>query len=162
MPRKCKLLSLFLLTLAPRFLPAQSLRVVDETALVRAMQADSTPLLVNFWATWCKPCMEEMPLLIKADSLYKGRVKLLLVSFDMLRDTGRVRRTIAAKALPGEHLLVHSRDMDALINAVDSAWGGALPATWLLAPGRRVAHYADFEQFDDLKRFIEAFLRKPE
>jgi thiol-disulfide isomerase/thioredoxin len=151
---------LFLFAVIP--VQSQSLKIIGETELNASFQAGAKTRIVNFWATWCKPCVEEMPLFVKADSLLGEEVEFVFVSFDMLKDSGRVNRKIAELKMPGMQYLVKVKDMDALINGVDSLWGGALPVTWRIKEGLRIGKYESFEQFDDLRGFIEDNIKKEE
>ena len=92
------------------------------------------PLLVNFWATWCTPCREEFPDLVKIRAQYAAaKLDFVLVSLDDPSDIG----TTVPKFLSDSratHLpayLLHAEDDSVAINLVDPTWGGELPATFL-------------------------------
>ena len=57
---------------------------IDEVGLKNAIKTNGKPLLVNFWATWCDPCREEFPDLVKIDTDYKEKIDFITVSFDEL------------------------------------------------------------------------------
>jgi thiol-disulfide isomerase/thioredoxin len=141
---------------------AQGLKILAENELSAVFKSSSKPVIINFWATWCVPCVEEMPLFVKADSVYSGKVDFVFVSFDMKKDSNRVKQKIADLRIPGNQYLVKVNDMDALINGIDSLWGGALPVTWRAFNGKRMAHYESFEQFEDLIGFIDDNIKKEE
>ena len=151
--------TLAILFLVTTVLSAQNLRIVDDAGLINRFGQGDKPRIINFWATWCKPCMEEMPHFVKADSIYGDKIDFVFVAFDRVRDTARVMQKIAEYRIPGEHLLIKTADMGNLINAVDSTWGGALPVTWYASGQYRGSKQDSFEQFADLKRFIETFLK---
>lgn len=91
------------------------------------------PLLVNFWATWCDPCREEFPDLVKIDNDYRGRgLEFAVVSGD---DVSEIK-TGVPKFLQQMHAgmspyLLNVPDAGAAVNLIDQAWGGELPATYL-------------------------------
>ncbi|MFN4915041.1 MAG: TlpA family protein disulfide reductase [Sphingomonadales bacterium] len=143
-------------------LQAQEVRLVNDAALLKCFNEGEKPRIINFWATWCKPCMEEMPHFVKADSVFGHQIDFVFVSFDRVKDTARVMQKIAEYKIPGEHLLIRSSDIGNLIDAVDSSWGGALPTTWIAHEQYRVVRQEAFEQFTDLKRFIETYLNRKE
>ena len=151
-------LILFGVLMLSKIASAQSLKVVDDAGLLQRFNQGEKPRIINFWATWCKPCMEEMPHFVKADSLYSDKIDFVFVAFDRVRDTARVLQKMAEYKIPGEHLLIKTADMGNLINAVDSTWGGALPVTWFASGQYRGSKQESFEHFADLKRFIETFL----
>lgn len=160
MKKHSLLLSVLLFYLWP--LPAQTLRIVNDAGLISRFNQGEKPRIINFWATWCKPCMEEMPHFVKADSVYGDKIDFVFVAFDRVKDTARVLQKIAEYNIPGDHLLIKTPDMGNLINAVDSTWGGALPVTWFSSGQYKGSKQDSFEHFNDLKRFIETFLNLKE
>jgi thiol-disulfide isomerase/thioredoxin len=91
------------------------------------------PLLVNFWATWCDPCREEFPDLVKIDRDYRSRgLDFIAISLD---DPPDIETTVPAflkemQAKMPAYLLAVS-DPEPAIQSVDKSWSGALPATFL-------------------------------
>src|SRR4051812_9449278 len=59
---------------------------IDILALKRLLHPNGKPRLINFWATWCDPCREEYPDLVKLDQEYRGKIDFLTVSLDDLSD----------------------------------------------------------------------------
>jgi thiol-disulfide isomerase/thioredoxin len=155
-------LSLGFLMLFAAYLGAQNLRIVNDAELLNRFSPAEKPRIINFWATWCKPCMEEMPHFVKADSLYGDKIDFVFVAFDRVRDTARVMQKITEFRIPGEQMLIKPGDMGKLINDIDSTWGGALPVTWFVSSKIKGSKQDSFEQFTDLKRFIETFLKLKE
>lgn len=103
-------------------------------SLLRAGEARERPLLVNFWATWCGPCREEFPDLVKLRGQYAAdKLDFALVSLDDISDIETAVPDFlvesGASALPA--YLLHAVDDGAAINLVDPTWGGELPATFL-------------------------------
>ena len=103
-------------------------------SLLKAGEARERPLLVNFWATWCAPCREEFPDLVKLRARYAAeQLDFALVSLDDISDIETAVPDVlvesGASSLPT--YLLHSDDDNAAINLVDPQWGGELPATFL-------------------------------
>jgi thiol-disulfide isomerase/thioredoxin len=87
-------------------------------------------LLVNFWATWCDPCREEMPALVAAAKAFPARdVAIVLVSIDSLKKTPDVVKFLAKERIPFVCWQAKSRDPQNFIDAVDKGWSGAVPYT---------------------------------
>ena len=87
-------------------------------------------LLVNFWATWCDPCREEMPALAEAAKGFASKdLAVVLVSIDSLKKTPDVGRFLAKEKIPFVCWQAKSRDPQTFIDAVDKDWGGAVPYT---------------------------------
>ncbi|MCA1615677.1 MAG: TlpA family protein disulfide reductase [Acidobacteria bacterium] len=96
--------------------------------------AKARPLLINFWATWCDPCREEMPDLVKIDTEFRPRgLDFVLVSAD---DVSEIKTGVPAflrkmKATMPAYIL-NTPDVEAAMSLVDPRWNGELPATFLL------------------------------
>jgi thiol-disulfide isomerase/thioredoxin len=103
-------------------------------SLLRVGEARERPLLVNFWATWCGPCREEFPDLVKLRGHYAAdHLDFALVSLDDISDIETAVPDFllesGAASLPA--YLLHAEDDNAAINLVDPTWAGELPATFL-------------------------------
>jgi thiol-disulfide isomerase/thioredoxin len=87
-------------------------------------------VLVNFWATWCDPCREEMPALVSAAKGFSSKdVAVELVSTDSLKKTPDVQKFLASEKIPFICWQVKSPDPQRFIDAVDKSWNGAVPYT---------------------------------
>lgn len=87
-------------------------------------------LVVNFWATWCEPCREELPALVAASKAFQSRdVAFVLVSIDSLKKTPDVTKFLAKEKIPFVCWQVKSHDAAPFIAAVDKSWSGAVPYT---------------------------------
>lgn len=94
------------------------------------MQNDTT-YVVNFWATWCTPCIKELPYFEKLNSAYKDqKVKVLLVSLDLPKQAeSRLIPFMRKKNLASEVVLLDDPDANSWIEKVAFSWSGAIPAT---------------------------------
>ena len=87
-------------------------------------------VLVNFWATWCDPCREEMPALVSAAKRFSSKdLAVALVSTDSLKKTADVQKFLAAGKIPFVCWQAKSSDPQRFIDAVDKSWNGAVPYT---------------------------------
>lgn len=117
-----------------------SVNAYDFTGLEHFLHKDNdTTYVVNFWATWCVPCVEELPYFEKLHEEYKDeKVKVLLVSLDMHKMVeGKLLPFIKEKNLQSDVVLLRDPDADAWIPKVDSTWSGAIPATVIYKGGKR-------------------------
>ena len=87
-------------------------------------------LLVNFWATWCEPCREELPGLVAASKDFPSRdLAVVLVSTDSLKKTPDVGKFLSKEKIPFVCWQAKSHDPQTFIDAVDRTWSGAIPYT---------------------------------
>ena len=100
--------------------------------LLKRDGANAKPLLVNFWATWCDPCREEFPELVKINADYKGKIDFIVVSIDDLAEINRdvPKFLIEMKAEMPAYLL-KTQDEEAAIASVSKNWQGGMPFTVL-------------------------------
>jgi thiol-disulfide isomerase/thioredoxin len=119
------------------------------------------PLLVNFWATWCDPCRDEFPDLVKIDADYRpNRIDFVTVSLDEIDviKTDVPQFLDRMKATMPSYLL-NVADPEPAINAVDPKWQGDLPATFLYNVRGEVV-YKHFGRVDttELRAAIEKLI----
>jgi thiol-disulfide isomerase/thioredoxin len=111
---------------------------IDEIALKNLLRREgenSKPLLINFWATWCEPCREEFPDLVKIDAEYKGKIDFITVSLDYPSEIGRdVPKFLGEMKAEMPAYLLKTQNEDAAIALVSPNWKGSLPFTILFDP----------------------------
>jgi thiol-disulfide isomerase/thioredoxin len=109
-------------------------REIDTTGFQDAMRAQrGHPVIVNFWATWCTPCIQEFPDVVKGAQKWRARgVRFVSISADDPKDLANVKRTLQKFGAPFDAVLIASAKAGpALIEGVDADWSGALPTTFL-------------------------------
>ena len=118
--------------------PATSseIRQIDLEGLKKLLQPaakDARPLLVNFWATWCDPCREEFPDLVKIDADYRAKtLNFVTVSLDDVSEIGtEVPKFLKEMKATMPTVLLNVPDPEPAIKSVDATWTGQLPATFL-------------------------------
>jgi len=96
-------------------------------------QQQGQVLIVNLWATWCAPCIREIPELMELElELASQGVRLIAVNMDDPADQERVREFVADHF---SNLYTYQRsefDMDTLVSVIDPAWNEILPTTYLV------------------------------
>lgn len=90
-------------------------------------------LVVNFWATWCGPCVAEFPELVRLDTKYRDKgVKVAGISIDDVDDIkDKVIPFIKEQKAAFDILVSDSKDPEDIINLVDKNWEGTLPTTFV-------------------------------
>ena len=119
-------------------------------------------VVLNVWATWCVPCREEFPDLLRIRSEYRERgVRLVLVSADIDSQIPDARRFLSGQGVEFLTYLKQGADMP-FIDSLDARWSGALPATVLYdAAGRKLWFHEGKTTYDSLKARIEEALAAP-
>jgi thiol-disulfide isomerase/thioredoxin len=124
---------------------------------------DKRPLLLNFWATWCDPCREEFPDLVKLDGDYRDKgLNFIAVSLDDITDIkSEVPKFLNQMKATMPVVLLNVKDQDAAIKAVDSAWDGQMPATFLYDHDGKVVfrHFGKIKP-DELRAAIDKEIKK--
>ncbi|MCR9062559.1 MAG: redoxin domain-containing protein [Cytophagales bacterium] len=111
---------------------------------------ESEVLVLNFWATWCKPCVEELPAFETISQNYSLiDVQVYLISMDFAKELNRVQQYIEKKEIKSKVVLLDEPDYDSWINKVDSSWTGAIPATVLISKKENKKEF--YEQKMDIK-----------
>lgn len=114
--------------------------VYDFDALKPYLEKDNdTTYILNFWASWCKPCVDEMPDFQDIHDKYKDeKVKLLLISLDLPSQIdSRVIPFLKENNITAPVILLDDPKQNVWINAIDSSWSGSIPATLVYGPGGR-------------------------
>ena len=137
------------------------LKTLDEEALSRLMKNDTNQLLlVNVWATWCGPCLTEMPELVDIHRRYRHRnLKLVTISIDEPEQKAEVLQGLQERHVSASNFVSTIPSRDRLADLIDKEWKGPLPYTVLVAPGGKVL-FRQHEAIDSLKtrRAIVDFL----
>lgn len=121
---------IFLLAAFPAFSQKVELLTVDKLNERLEMGKDTT-YVVNFWATWCAPCIKELPHFEKLQQeKRKEKLKVLLVSVDF---KSRLEKSVVPfvkkRGLKNEVFLLDETDQQKYIDRIDKTWSGAIPAT---------------------------------
>lgn len=114
---------------------------IDLEGLKALIIPKNKPLLINFWATWCEPCREEFPDLVKLDNAYKGKIDFLTISLDDLEDMNTlVPKFLGEMKSEMPAYLLRTMDESAAIAMVAKDWSGNLPLTVLYHPNGTLAY----------------------
>jgi len=143
----------------PETLPFTTYTNFDQIEPLFSKQNDTT-YVINFWATWCKPCVEELPYFQQLHEKYAGqKVKVILVSLDF-------ERQIKTKLIPflkennlgPEVALLLDGNENEWIDRVDPSWGGAIPVTVIYRGKQRIFHGEQYASYEELQSNLEDLL----
>lgn len=123
-------------------LVAASVVVVDLTPaqLQEELRKASVPVVVNVWATWCRPCVEEFPEILEFARKNQGNVKVMLVSADFSSRRDLVDKFLRDQGVGFVTYLKQGSD-EAFVEVLSPKWSGALPATFVFAPGGKLVSW---------------------
>ena len=128
-----RILALFLLVTTSAF-AQQEINIVKFNAVQNLLDDKSASIqIINFWATWCAPCVKELPLIeaINEQSA-EEEVKVTLVSLDFADKIDKVKSFVKLKKIKSSVVLLDDIDYNSWIDKIDKEWSGAIPATLLL------------------------------
>lgn len=142
------------LLLFSSFTMKKEIPVIDFSGLEPLLsQRNDTTFVVNFWATWCLPCVKELPAFEQIHEKFRDqKVKVLLVSLDFPGQLeSRVIPFIQERQLKADVLLLNDPNSNVWIDKVDKSWTGAIPATVIFNRD----YYGFFERSFDFAQLDE-------
>ncbi len=114
--------------------------------------------VINFWATWCAPCVEEMPYFEALADTYKKEIDLKFISLDMPEHkASKVLKFAIDKNIQNDIILLDDTRSHYWIPKVDQDWSGAIPATLIVTKDQKAFYEQPFTQDElanELKKFI--------
>ncbi|MBW6497216.1 MAG: TlpA family protein disulfide reductase [Bacteroidales bacterium] len=130
----------------------------DEFEPMLYLETDSV-YVVNFWATWCAPCVREIPAFEKLNEVYESKkVKVLLVSLDFPNQLeSRVIPFVSDMNVQSEVILLDERNPNRWIPLVSEEWTGAIPATVIYSKDFRGFYQREFH-FEELEALIQQLI----
>jgi thiol-disulfide isomerase/thioredoxin len=114
-------------------------------------------LLVDFWATWCAPCREELPKLVDLYTAQKSKgLDLVTISCDEPEQEAAAAQVLRAQRAPEPAYIRQAASDDSFINAINSKWSGALPALFLFdRTGRQIQSFVGETDMKLLEKTID-------
>lgn len=120
---------------------------------------NDTIYIINFWASWCNPCVKEIPDFEKINSAYKNKkIKMIMVSLDFPNQLEtKVLPFIAEQKITAEVVLLFNPNANSWINKVSPEWAGSIPATLIYKNDFRSFREGSYS-YQELKQIIESNL----
>jgi len=143
----------------------QELKIFDrfgDFAKIYLRDRGDTLTVVNFWATWCKPCIVELPYFEELYEKYHDKkLKVVLVSLDFKSQLkSHLMPFLEKRKIKTEVVLLADTVYDDWLALVDADWSGAIPGTLLVQNGKRTFAEQEFDSCHDLEQFINNFTEK--
>lgn len=114
---------------------AQEIKAIKYSALNEIITSKTSQYkVINFWATWCKPCIKELPQFEALNKKHRENgLEVILVSFDFAEDLEkRLIPYVNKKNIKSKVLLLDETDYNSFIDKIDPSWSGAIPATLMM------------------------------
>ncbi len=129
-----KLNTLVLVFLMSAKITLAQIKTITLPALKQKIALQTTDkIIINFWATWCKPCVAELPQLEQLNAHFdQHQIKVILVSVDFLNEIAKVNQMVKTKGLKSEAWLMNAKNQNDFIEGVSKNWSGSVPASWLI------------------------------
>src|ERR1700761_1360364 len=117
---------------------SQDIKAFSADQLIQYTSSKDTLYIINFWATWCAPCVHELPEFDALNKRYQGKpVKVLMVSLDFKEDYPyKLSVFLKRKNLTPEVVWLSDTDPNVFFPKIDKSWQGSIPATVIVAPGK--------------------------
>lgn len=115
---------------------------IDDSGVTKLARNDTKQLLlVNLWATWCGPCVAELPEFVTMNRMYRGRdFRLVTISLDDPDKRDAARKVLEKNHVAATNYLLRTEDRDKFAEALDKEWPGPIPYTLVIAPGGKVLY----------------------
>ncbi len=141
---------------------AQHVEVLDFPAFEKRLKRSGDTLYIyNFWATWCRPCVEELPYFTRLDSMYQGRkVKVEFVSLDLVDQMETAVKPMVSRKLAGQSvLLLNAPKYNEWIDKISLDWSGAIPISLAVHNGQDIydLRQQSFD-YEELTAWVEEML----
>ena len=126
----------------------------------RVQQKNDTLYIVNFWATWCKPCVVELPIFEKASQSFATQpVKIILISQDAKTRATQVNDFLKKNNYTSESFILSAGNPNIWIDKIDKNWSGTIPMTLFYKNGNEIYfHEGDYASYEDLEKIIHSKL----
>jgi thiol-disulfide isomerase/thioredoxin len=132
-------------------------RIIHLPELEQLLQpASDSVTVLNFWATWCKPCVEELPVFFKLEQEFKNqKVRFIYLNLDFKREANtKLADFLLRKQINSTVYLLDEPDYNAWIDKVSPNWQGSIPATIIIGPHTKSFHEGTLEE-PSLRQLIQ-------
>lgn len=138
-------------------------QIVNYDELKSVIQKEDEKLyVVNFWATWCAPCVAELPDFMEVNDEFSGaeNYQMILVSLDNANDfEPSIKPFLLEKKIGADvYLLNDNKRMNYWISDIDENWSGAIPATVIYKNGKKLFFKEDKMDKETLRKIIKQHL----
>ena len=137
------------------------IKVLDYNGLEAYLaKLEGRTVVINFWASWCVPCVKELPYLEQVTKQYpEEQVTVVLVSLDFSNQiNSKLKPFLKEHNIQSRVVVLDDPDQTIWIDKVDPEWGGAIPVTVIRKGDKKKFYQRGFRSFDDLNTQIRSFI----
>jgi len=137
---------------------AESIPKVDFSEIEKILSIqDDTLRVFNFWATWCKPCVEELPILEELSQKNKGKLfAMYYISLDFPKQIeSKLVPFLKENPLNGKVIVLDDPDSNSWIDKVNPNWSGAIPATIITKGDKNGFHEGQLNSIEDIQKLVK-------
>uniref|UniRef100_UPI00404939B1 TlpA family protein disulfide reductase n=1 Tax=Gelidibacter sp. TaxID=2018083 RepID=UPI00404939B1 len=137
-----------------------SLEIYDFQGIEKFLTTtDDKVYVVNFWATWCAPCIKELPYFEQLNKNYENELDVILISLDFPKNyDSKLKPFIQKHQLQSKVMVLNDPDANTWIPKVDESWSGAIPATLIFNKDNRQFYEQAFT-YEELETEVKQFLK---
>ena len=150
---------LLVLFIQPQFTQPENIEI-KEISLIELSEIinnrNGKGLLINIWATWCLPCKEEFPGLIKLSNLYEDKIDVVGISIDYPDEAeSKINPFLKEFQLSFTNYVNGENDAEEFINFLNGEWSGAIPATFIYdSDGQQVEFFIGKKSFEEFEAAV--------
>lgn len=153
-----KILLAVVLFLSGAMLLAQNIQVIKKKELLELLKPTEKQVVVyNFWASWCAPCVKELPIFKQTAEKFSGKVKVVLISLDFIEDLEKAKKILQKKEITFDTFLLDETKYNTWIDDVEPRWQGAIPMT-IIQKGKKRIFINEELTWEQLEKEINSLL----
>ncbi len=139
--------------------PIATTQIIDRAEFKNVLNKESDKVqVINFWATWCAPCVEELPAFEQVGSEYRDQIDIILISLDDSENIdSKVNPFFQANEIRSNVVLLDDPYAAEWIPLVDPHWDGAIPVTLIKSSTKTRFYNQTFSQ-QELEKEIRTYL----
>lgn len=126
-------------------------------------QREGRVLFLNVWATWCKPCVEEFPEIVRLHNQYGGKgLEVVTISVDFPEDSlKKVEPFLRKSGAAFKNYIAIEKEAEKIINLLNKEWSGAIPATFIFdVSGKMIYYTIGTFKYEVISGKIESLIKK--
>ncbi len=139
-------------------IPVYSFEAFENNTL--KLNEPSVTYVINFWASWCGPCVAELPYFFELEQQYSSKnVKFIYVSLDFIKSLEKkLLPFVETRKIKNKVIVLDQKNVNSWMGKIDTNWSGAIPATLIYNSEKRVFLEQNFESAADLENAIKEFI----